>query len=62
MRSILVKVFIAGLVFIQSSPLWPADETEPSTAAAPPGGVWWDWNVKREWSSTHRRSQPVRSW
>ncbi len=32
---------------------------EPDAAAVPEAGVWWTWDVNREWSSTHRRAKGV---
>ena len=56
MSPIVSNTLLAGLIFIQCSVLCAAEEAESSSPAAAPSGVWWDWNVKREWSNTHRRA------
>lgn len=40
-------LFIAGL----------GSAEQPETAESAEPGVWWSWDVSREWSSTHRRAR-----
>ncbi len=51
MSPILLKTLLTGFVCIAA----PGSAQEPSDQSIP-GGVWWDWNVKREWSDNHRRA------
>lgn len=37
----------------------PSFAEEPAAADAPGPGVWWSWDVSREWSSAHRRAKGV---
>ena len=48
----LLKTLPIGLIFIAVS----GSAQDPADPPVTPGGVWWDWSVKREWSDTHRRA------
>jgi hypothetical protein len=56
MSPILPKILLAGLVLIQYVAFGSAQEAQDVQQSATPSGVWWDWNVKREWSNNHRRA------
>jgi hypothetical protein len=56
MPSIFAKCLLAGFILIQYAALPSAEEAQDVLPGATPAGVWWDWNVKREWSSNHRRA------
>ncbi len=56
MSPIFAKCLLAGFILIQYAALGSAEEAQEPLPGATPGGVWWDWNVKREWSSNHRRA------
>ncbi len=52
MSPIFFKTLLIGFIFI-ATPGWAQESRDPPLT---PGGVWWDWNVKREWSDNHRRA------
>jgi hypothetical protein len=54
MNSIRPCIFVATLLL--TGPGY-ADQPETTDAAGP--GVWWSWDVSREWSSNHRRANGV---
>ena len=56
MSPILSRTLLAGFLIIRGLASGFAEEVRDTPQTSTPGGVWWDWNVKREWSSNHRRA------
>ncbi len=54
MRPILSKTLLVASIL---TAYWATGSAQEIRDEPPnPGGVWWDWNVKREWSTSHRRA------
>lgn len=55
---ILIRIFLFPLLFLLAFRCYGEEANAVETQASGPG-VWWSWDVNREWSSNHRRAKGI---
>ncbi len=55
---ILVRIFFFS-IFLYTATSGFAEEAIPINNDAAGPGIWWNWDISREWSSNHRRAKGI---
>lgn len=54
---ILIRIFLLPLLLLLALRSYGDEPSPPPEASGP--GVWWSWDVSREWSNSHRRAKGI---